>query len=65
MEWNEYGQATVMGTRRKAVITREKCLGKTRWWVAFFTHHDQNKAEQVVEFKKLKDAQYSAECHVI
>lgn len=58
-------QISVSGRRenRKAVIT--KFARQKDWSVAYFYTADSLKANEVVDgFKTLKDAKYSAECHV-
>lgn len=56
-------QKVFKNERRKAILTRDS---NKRYFVAFFSKPDLLTADYgVIEFKKLKDATYSAECHLI
>lgn len=63
---NNHGdyQLTARGSHpnRKAVVT--KFANKKEWSVCYFYNADAIKGGDVVDFKKLSDAKYSAEFHV-
>lgn len=60
-------QIVIKNHRRKAVITRFSRPDKNgfKYYVAYFNRSEDLSTTDTYGFKKLKDAKYSAECHLI